>query len=91
MGNYQNKDVVVSAQAQVASTEKLQNQINIFNIVLTTMAILLSIGTLYAIRRGCVSKIRKWIRKEASKAAIPEATQIPRSAVQATTGRPGVV
>lgn len=91
MGNYQSKDIVISAQAQVASAEKLQSHIQIFGIVVIILIIMASIGLLYAIRRGCANRVRKWIRKEAAKVVVTEIKTVPRTTTNVTTARPGAV
>lgn len=64
MDNYQNKEYVAVAQAQVVAGQQLESKLNYFGIVLIIIAVILGILLCYAIKRGCVGQAREWLRRE---------------------------
>lgn len=64
MGNYQNKEYVAVAQAQVSAGQQLESKLNYFGIVLIIIAVTLGILLCYAIKRGCAGQARDWLRRE---------------------------
>lgn len=64
MGNYQNKENIAIAQAQVVAGQQLENKLNYFGIILVIIAAIMGILLCYAIKRGCAGHAREWLRKE---------------------------
>ena len=64
MGNYQNKENIAIAQAQVVAGQQLENKLNYFGIILVIIAAIMGILLCYAFKRGCASHAREWLRKE---------------------------
>lgn len=82
MGNYQNKEYITTAQAQVVAGQQLESKLNYFGMVLIVIATILGVLLCYALRRGCIGHMRGWLRKEVPKLILTGA---------AVPGQPGTI
>lgn len=66
MGNYQTKENVAVAQAQVSSGTpgELNQRINTMSLVLIVLVIVVIGAIFYGIRLQCHRRARNWLRKE---------------------------
>lgn len=89
MGNYQNKEVNASAQAQIVAGQQIESKLNYFGISLIVIMVILGLILVYAIRRGCMNNMRGWLRKEVSRVfttggVVPATTATPAAPVGAS-------